>query len=198
VDPDLPWDWWSERDKGGGQLLALGSHMVDLVRWWLGDVLAVRADLRTGHDVRQHNGQPMPVTSDEMANMMLTMEGDIPVQIITSSLAHHAPGISVHLIGQSGSLVLEGYDHLRLVIDEEEQDVGEVDDLLGEPEVGENPWRTSLVRYGRHIVNALRGDGVFAGATFADGFEAQRVLDAALESHACKKTIVLANRKEFS
>ena len=31
-------DWWSLAEKGGGRLGANGSHQVDLLRWWLGEV----------------------------------------------------------------------------------------------------------------------------------------------------------------
>ncbi len=31
-------DWWSLADHGGGRLGANGSHQVDLLRWWLGEV----------------------------------------------------------------------------------------------------------------------------------------------------------------
>jgi predicted dehydrogenase len=31
-------DWWSLATEGGGRLGANGSHQVDLLRWWLGEV----------------------------------------------------------------------------------------------------------------------------------------------------------------
>ena len=31
-------DWWSLAERGGGRLGANGSHQVDLLRWWLGEV----------------------------------------------------------------------------------------------------------------------------------------------------------------
>jgi predicted dehydrogenase len=31
-------DWWSLAEKGGGRLGANGSHQIDLLRWWLGEV----------------------------------------------------------------------------------------------------------------------------------------------------------------
>jgi predicted dehydrogenase len=34
-------DWWSLEEQGGGRLGANGSHQVDLLRWWLGEVVAV-------------------------------------------------------------------------------------------------------------------------------------------------------------
>jgi predicted dehydrogenase len=31
-------DWWSLAEQGGGRLGANGSHQVDMLRWWLGEV----------------------------------------------------------------------------------------------------------------------------------------------------------------
>src|SRR3569833_606807 len=32
-----PFDWWSERERGGGLLGAIGSHYIDSLRWWFGE-----------------------------------------------------------------------------------------------------------------------------------------------------------------
>ena len=31
-----PWDWWMQREKGGGLLGAIGSHFIDTIRWMFG------------------------------------------------------------------------------------------------------------------------------------------------------------------
>ena len=36
ADPTKPWTWWSDVTQGGGILGALGSHVLDSVRWLLG------------------------------------------------------------------------------------------------------------------------------------------------------------------
>ena len=34
-------DWWSLRSRGGGRMGANGSHQIDLIRWWCGEVKSV-------------------------------------------------------------------------------------------------------------------------------------------------------------
>ena len=41
LDPAKPWGWWFDEARGGGLLGAVGSHQVDLLRYWLGDIAAV-------------------------------------------------------------------------------------------------------------------------------------------------------------
>jgi len=37
-DPTLPWGWWYDAARGGGLLGAVGSHQIDLLRYWLGEI----------------------------------------------------------------------------------------------------------------------------------------------------------------
>ena len=49
LNPDLAWNWWSSVEMGGGILNALGSHAVDTLRWMIGRIDGVSAQLRTAH-----------------------------------------------------------------------------------------------------------------------------------------------------
>src|SRR3989454_1478407 len=33
---DAPWSWWYDAARGGGILGAVGSHLIDLCRFWTG------------------------------------------------------------------------------------------------------------------------------------------------------------------
>src|SRR5437879_8573755 len=39
ADASRPWTWWSDAGRGGGILGAQGSHQIDLLRYFLGDVV---------------------------------------------------------------------------------------------------------------------------------------------------------------
>ena len=43
-------EWWFDRSRGGGWLGASGSHLVDQVRFWLGELAAVSASLSVVSD----------------------------------------------------------------------------------------------------------------------------------------------------
>jgi predicted dehydrogenase len=58
-------DWWSDALQGGGRLGANGSHQVDMLRWWLGEVAWVTGAApswsRTGWTrPRARSGPPPP------------------------------------------------------------------------------------------------------------------------------------------
>ena len=36
ANPDRPWNWYSDKDSGGGVLGALGTHAFDMIHWLIG------------------------------------------------------------------------------------------------------------------------------------------------------------------
>lgn len=180
VNPSLPWDWWSDRTQGGGQLNALGSHMIDLVRWCLADeVVEVNGLLATATDNRTDvNGEVRTVSSDDYASCQLRWSLGALTTIAVSAVDPTDAGLRIEVTGETGRLTLSGFDALRL--DRPGQgphDLTVREPLAGQPVIGVNPWRTSMVRFGQHLVQCLRGNGTYTGATFDDGAAVQRILD---------------------
>jgi len=64
--PDLRYSWWCEESRGGGALGAIGSHLIDLARFLVGEISDVSCDLVRHIPVRpDHDGNPRKVTSDD-------------------------------------------------------------------------------------------------------------------------------------
>jgi levoglucosan dehydrogenase len=70
-DPNRPMGWKLRREQaGGGALVDLGSHLIDMIRFLLGDFEAVRAAARTfitERPVSRGSTQKEPVTVDDVA-----------------------------------------------------------------------------------------------------------------------------------
>jgi predicted dehydrogenase len=70
-DPARPMSWRMRRElSGGGALVDLGSHVIDLVRHLLGEFASVRAVMHTYIDRRpahRGSGESVPVTVDDAA-----------------------------------------------------------------------------------------------------------------------------------
>jgi myo-inositol 2-dehydrogenase/D-chiro-inositol 1-dehydrogenase len=90
-------DWKTTRASGGGVLLDLASHHVDLLRWLLADELeSVEASVRS------------EVTEQDAANLRATMRGGATVTGFFSFRAARADFLE--LIGDRGVLRLDRYD----------------------------------------------------------------------------------------
>ena len=187
-DPAKPWGWWFDETQGGGLLGAVGSHQVDLLRYWLGDIAAV-----TGTAVPFVPERPLPdghgrrrVTADEFSTFSLHFRSGAIGTVVLSAVATHTAGPRAEVWGDAGSLVLDEADRLwggRL---------GEPLAELTEPETLPTPpgmqyvslWGLSFVRLVDHLVQAvLDGAPVAPAATFRDGLAVQRVLDAVRQAH---------------
>jgi predicted dehydrogenase len=179
--PNALWTWWFDAAQGGGILGAVGSHLVDLCRYWTGrEVVHVAGRAQTFVRERADAaGTVRPVTADEFASAVLTLAGGIIVTLTLSIVAHHGPGHFAQVTGRDGSLLLTGEGRLEIGKPGAPlEDVSVPDDLAGKTPVN-NMWARSFVRLMRDLVATIGGarpEGEPAG--LRDGWQIQRVLDA--------------------
>ncbi len=101
--PDEFWgatsDWfWKQEQAGGGSLLDMGIHMIDLVRWFVGrPVLEVTA--MTARAVK-------PTPYDDNAIVLLRFEGDVIASVQSSWAARPFPNREVTIHGELGHLAM--------------------------------------------------------------------------------------------
>jgi predicted dehydrogenase len=188
------WDWWSERESGGGTLGAIGSHAVDGFRWLLGaEVSQVFCSLAThiAERAESRTGKLRPVTTDDEANLTLRFADSEWTRDTTAtiSLSVVEQGRSEHrleIFGSEGALMIEESGELWRA----QTGAGEWTRL--ETESGsladgmrDSGWSRGFTIFARSLVKALaEGRKSLEGAaTFEDGYRTQLVLDAAHRSH---------------
>src|SRR5215475_7760079 len=72
-DKNIPWNWWSDINAGGGALGAISSHIIDSFQWLLNtDVSSVSCQLQAHVKQRKDDSGAMrDVTADDQSNMLL-------------------------------------------------------------------------------------------------------------------------------
>jgi len=105
LHPDKPTAWRMRRAEAGtGALGDIGSHLVDMVRWWLGDVTRVTGQWQTAHRERQGG----PVDADDACAFLAELAcGAQGVFQASKLVAGRANFQRVELHGDLGSLVYE-------------------------------------------------------------------------------------------
>lgn len=176
-----PWTWWFDAAQGGGILGAVGSHLVDLCRFWTeSDVVEVTGGVATFvRERRDDAGVVRPVTADDYASFVLRMASRAVATITLSTAAHHGPGHFAQVTGSEGTLVVTGETKLEIGKAGGPLEDASVADDLWERITPNNMWARSFVRLMRDMARVIGGGRPEAmPAGFRDGYAVQRVLDA--------------------
>lgn len=202
ADSSRAWNWWSDKEAGGGVLGAIGSHAVDTLLWLTGArathvsaLLATHVNERPDEETRA----PRAVTSDDEADIFLHFAGGACDERATGVVAMSVvePGRAEHRIqvfGSDGALMLESGGQLfRAKTGGGEWREVEIESAPLAEGMRDNEWSRGFTVFAREIVSALREgrSAVEGAATFDDGHRIQLILDAARAAHdgGCRVTL---------
>jgi len=178
---DAPWTWWYDAARGGGILGAVGSHLIDLCRFWTGsEVVEVSGRTATLVPTRiDDQGVPRAATADDYASCVLRFASGVFATITLTTMSGHGPGHFAQLTGREGTLVLTGETQLEVGRVGAPLADASVPDDLWERTKPNNMWARSFLRLMRDLVGVLEGrPAMGSAATFHDGWAVQRVMDA--------------------
>ncbi len=172
--PLRPYGWLFDRAAGGGWLGAWGSHAVDTLRWWLGDLTVTAATLRTQVTERPDTaGGLHAVDADDgfTATLRTATGTSVVVDATFAATADLAPRV-----------VIAGSDGVAEVVADRRVTMRHADGTRTEwsaPEVDGDPHLLPMRRWAEVVRDTVRSGKVAAdAATFADGLAMVEVLDA--------------------
>ena len=111
TDPNgRPFSWLMEREKAGGMLAASGSHYIDLLRWWFGEIKAVAGLTATMVEHRHlpDSSEMAHVDADDNFALMLRFQSGAIATVHVCATATTDAGEEITLSGSSGMLLLQG------------------------------------------------------------------------------------------
>jgi len=196
ADPSRRWNWWSDREQGGGELGALGSHAVDTLHWLLDSEISGVSALLSTHIAElpdRDDGARHTVTSDDAAKLLVRFPDGPYTERTTGMISLSAvesgpPEHRVEIYGARGALMTDQNGMLYRA----ERGTGEwiaVETVSVAPASGmhDTEWARGFTLFSRAIVEALRAGSMMidGAATFDDGHRTQLVLDAARRSDEC-------------
>jgi predicted dehydrogenase len=189
-------DWWSLEETGGGRLGANGSHQIDLLRWWLGDVASVMGQVKTIVPDRldKTTGEAWRATADDVSWFSLEMKNGSLAQVFMSGVAGHNRGNQTEIYGSEGTILLSNDDEILRVAKSGEafEQMTIKDPNADLPGVNAGIWNVSVVALMQELMSAIRENRPLkAGATFEDGLKCQQVMDAVRQASRERKWINL-------
>ena len=115
ADANRPWNWYAQKDKGGGALGAVGSHAFDYINWLFGEVKSLSAILSCAIPQRpdpQEGDKLKPVDADDTCLITMELADGTPCQLNISSVTYNGRGHWLEIYGEKGTLIL-GSDNLK-------------------------------------------------------------------------------------
>jgi predicted dehydrogenase len=187
-------DWWSSAEQGGGRLGANGSHQVDLLRWWFGEISAVSGVVRTLVPDRldRKTGRAWTATADDHVQFNAEFAQGMLASVMISTVARHGAPQDTMICGSEGTIMLNN-DTERLLYAPAGEPLKEVDvpDPYQKLEgINGGIWNQSVVGVLTELCGAIKEHRPLReGATFLDGLRNQRVLDAIRESDGLRRWV---------
>jgi predicted dehydrogenase len=193
----LAWMAWTR--AGGGLLGALGSHYIDGLRHWFGEVASVSgrlANLRP--DVKdQATGAIVKAETDDTFLFTLQFESGVIATMTASFATTPARGAKIAVMGQRGTLLAEqpGPNPMEDGTVLASRDGAPLEQLPTPakytPFTDDRDHRLMAFRLLVRDFNAGIDGGTSPSPNFTDGLRCQQVLDAVRESSASGWTIAL-------
>jgi len=177
---DVGWDWWSDRDRGGGLLGALGSHAIDSLRLWVGEPRRVFCDLETF--VEEREGQS--VTSDDAFVMIVEFDCKARAIVHMSAVAGVEES-QIGIYGSEGQLVLSGYKCMDISGGKRSGRKVQTLNIPPRYALSKQPGpslRAPFRVLTNSLVNAIDRNLPSPSPNFKDGLACQLILDAARRS----------------
>jgi predicted dehydrogenase len=108
ADASRPWNWYAQKELGGGALGAIGSHTFDYIAWLFGSVRRINARLNVAVTQRPDplSGALKLVDADDVCQIMLELADGTPCQITLSAATYQGRGHWLEVYGDRGTLIL--------------------------------------------------------------------------------------------
>ena len=109
ADSLRPWNWYAQKELGGGALGAIGSHAFDYIAWLFGSVRRLNARLKVAVTQRPDplSGDTLkPVDADDVCLIMLELADGTPCQMTLSAATYQGRGHWLEVYGDRGTLIL--------------------------------------------------------------------------------------------
>ena len=200
-DPSVPWNWWSDAGEGGGALGAIASHIIDSFHWFMGTTVStVSCQLQTHiKERRDRQGRIRPVTSDDESNMLIRfrdgqLTSDATGLVSISMCEHPRYENSLEFFGDKGAMRIDQNGNIDIA-STEETDWTRLDVDLGKAVSGvlDTGFARGFMEFAPKLVSALASGRTSMpdAATFDEGVQIQRVLDAAREANENARTVIV-------
>jgi predicted dehydrogenase len=183
--PLKPYGWEFDRELGGGWVGTFGSHAIDAMRWWFGEIDAVTGVCRTEIAVRpDRDGAERVCTAEDAFTAGFTFGNGATATLDTSYVAPVSRPYAIEIFGSDGVLALDFDSKVELVRTDGKNQTFRYGPSDEERRAAAGSWSESLLAgiggallaWAKLIGAAIR-EGRQIEPSFHDGVAAAEVMD---------------------
>jgi len=198
ADSGIPYSWRCERNQAGSGVLAdLGTHLIHMAEFLLGDIVDVMGKTFIAHEFRQDvtTGKNAPVTNDDIASAIVSFSSGATGELSASRVAWGRKNrLAFEIHGDRGTIVYdqEKMNEIKVFERSNEGEISGFKTVLAGPEhppypnfvqapghqIGFNDLKTIEIR---NFLLGLIGQ-LEIYPTFEDALKTEKIVDAILES----------------
>ena len=177
--PDYSQEWRGDAKKSaGGHFMELGIHLIDLTRWFFGNIKTVSAQMETLYfDMKPLEDNGMAILKSENKALIS----------LHSSLTQWKNTFSFEIIGEDGYLTIDGigqsYGTEKLIFGKRDY-IAPFNDSITEFRGSDRSWYLEFIEFVQAINEKRNPLG-----NSEDGVEAMKIVYAAYESSNTNRTV---------
>jgi predicted dehydrogenase len=194
-----PLTWNAYKSEGGGLLGALGSHYIDALRFWFGEIASVSGWLAALRPdvVEAATGKILKAETDDTFSFAVTFKSGGMATMTSSFAVTPARGAKIAVMGDRGTLIAEqpGPNPLENGVVVASRDGAPLQELKTPAQY--TPFTDArdhrLMAFRLLVRDFTKGieQGTSPPPNFTDGLRCQQVLDAVRESSASGRSVNL-------
>jgi predicted dehydrogenase len=126
--------WLFDKDAGGGWIGAYGAHVIDALRWLIGEVATAGGTCRIDIPLRStRDGDVVACTAEDAFSATLLLANGVTASIDTAFGGPIYRPSHIEIIGTDGLIVLDGYTDIRLKLPGKADQKLQYDPPTGDP-----------------------------------------------------------------
>lgn len=192
---DGAYSWRFDPERANGIVGDLGSHLIHLAQWFLGNIISVTGQLGSHIERKGLDDKPLKNPANDTTQFMVEFENGAQVQFYISATARRFDSfmkLSLALYGEKGMLEagwLAGENEKTWVTAQQVDAEMPIDETYPMDITGffsENPVGVRL------FVDCILDDKAISPG-LKEGYQVQRIIDAVIESHETGRRVVISD-----
>lgn len=158
IQPNIKWNWCFKPEEGGGLLLAVGSHLIDLLQYWFpGQIQSVSAYMSPVINLLHDKDDNLhEVLVESIFESRFIMDNGMVASLFSNGTSHRNSFIEINLYGTTGEIFFSSPNNAFIYKKNESGLIEEIDIHLDyEFSKEKSIWENSYSRFIETILTAI-------------------------------------------